>query len=139
MEKKLTSKNKCGLCGKTKKLIKTGCCNNWICDDCDQYVPFSYARNSCIRNHSQFTLCGFHHAEGHQGHWQDCEICKNEIEPEMYVYYGTNEYNFEKLKNIPEYEPTKCSKCGSIIVLSEGGYTMQGKKYFCRNCYKLVF
>ena len=31
----------------------TPCCNNWICDDEDQYVLFSYAHNSCYRNHDE--------------------------------------------------------------------------------------
>lgn len=53
---------------------------------------------------------------------------------EMYVYYGTNEYNFEKLENPPEYEPTKCSQCGAVIVLSEGGYSMKRGGYFCARC-----
>ena len=35
---------KCGLCGKTSRLTKTACCGNWICDDEDKYVMFSYAR-----------------------------------------------------------------------------------------------
>ena len=38
----------CGLCGrKTKKLTKTFCCDNWICDDVHEYVLFSYDTNSC--------------------------------------------------------------------------------------------
>src|SRR5512136_2648141 len=54
---------RCGLCGKTKKLTKTECCNQWICDDEDKYVLFSYATNSCLRNHRRYTLCGYHHFE----------------------------------------------------------------------------
>ncbi len=44
---KAESNPRCGLCGKTKKLTKTECCDQWICDDEDKYVIFSYARNSC--------------------------------------------------------------------------------------------
>lgn len=105
----------CGLCGKKTKLTKTPCCDNWICDDEHEYVPFSYERNSCFRNHRGYTLCGYHFAEGHNGKWQDCVKCLKEIETEMYVYYGTNEYNFEKLNNPPKYKPKRCKKCGSII------------------------
>ncbi|MBN2086743.1 hypothetical protein JW758_00170 [Candidatus Peregrinibacteria bacterium] len=125
---------RCGLCGNTKNLIKTECCNNWICDDQDEYVMFSYARNSCSRNHDRYTLCGFHFNEGHEGNWQDCKKCRDAFEPEMYVYNGTNEYNFEKLKNPPAFEPTRCSKCNEIIILGDGGYSVQGKKYFCYDC-----
>ena len=52
----------------------------------------------------------------------------------MYVWYTTNEYNFEKLENPPIYEPTKCSSCGLVIRLGIDGYSIVGKKYFCMNC-----
>lgn len=125
---------KCGLCKKKSNLTKTECCGQWICDDADKYVMFSYARNSCWRNHHQFTLCNNHHNEGHEGDWRNCPQCREAFETEMYVWYGTNKYNFEKLKNPPEYEPTKCSECGIVIVLSEGGYTSRGSKYWCEEC-----
>ncbi|MFP4217161.1 MAG: DUF6398 domain-containing protein [Phycisphaerae bacterium] len=124
----------CGLCGKTKNLTKTECCGNWICDDEQDYVMFSYARNSCYRNHRRYTLCGFHHAEGHEGRWQDCAECRDAFETEMYVYYGTNEYNFEKLPNPPAYEPTHCHQCGRVISLGEEGYSIAGGDYFCDRC-----
>ncbi len=125
---------RCGLCGKPKKLTKTECCGRWICDDEGQYVMFSYARNSCSRNHRRYTLCGFHSAEEHPGRWMDCQQCRDGFETEMYVWYGTNEYNFEELKNPPSYEPTLCSKCGKVIVLSEKAYSTQGDKYLCEAC-----
>ena len=132
---KTSTAPRCGLCGKKGKLTKTECCGNWICDDEDKYVIFSYARNSCRRNHRRFTLCGYHHAEGHPGNWKDCRRCRGDFETEIYVYYGTNEYNFEKLENPPKYEPTKCSKCGAVIVLSEGGYSTKGDEYRCGKCW----
>ncbi len=126
---------RCGLCGKAGKLTKTECCDQWICDDEDKYVLFSYARNSCHRNHSHFTLCSYHHNEDHPGHWKDCPLCRESFETEMYVYYGTNEYNFETLENPPEYEPTRCSKCGSVISLSEDGYVISPSEgYLCEEC-----
>ena len=124
----------CGLCGKTTNLTKTDCCGQWICDDEDQYVPFSYARNSCRRNHDRYTLCGFHYNDGHSGDWKDCQKCRNSFETEMYVYFGTNEYNFEKLQDIPDYEPTRCAKCNEVIVLSEEGYSTRGDEHFCGRC-----
>lgn len=133
-DKPASDKPKCGLCGKTKKLTKTECCGNWICDDEDKYVMFSYAKNSCYRNHRRYTLCGYHHAEGHKGHWKDCPICRESFEPELYVYYGTNEFNFEKLENPPSFEPTRCAGCKRIIKLGEDNYTISGKKYLCEEC-----
>ncbi len=134
IESESTTIPKCGLCGKTKNLTKTDCCGQWICDDEHKYQLFSYARNSCSRNHRRYTLCGYHYAEGHSGTWQTCSNCREDIETEMYVYYGTNEYNFEKLTNPPKYKPTRCAKCKKIIVLGEGGYSMKGGKYFCMEC-----
>ncbi len=130
----LKASPRCGLCGKAKRLTQTECCGNWICDDEDRYVLFSYARNSCHRNHGRYTLCGHHHNEEHPGHWTSCQRCRNEFETEMYVWYGTNEYNFEKLKNPPAYEPTRCSECKTVIVLSRDSHSIKGRKYLCGVC-----
>ena len=124
----------CGLCGKTRKLTRTECCGQWICDDEDKYVLFSYARNSCFRNHRRYTLCGYHSAEEHAGDWRTCQQCREDIQTEMYVYYGTNEFNFVTLENPPRYEPTLCKQCGAVIRLSEDAYTMKGKGYYCERC-----
>jgi hypothetical protein len=132
--RKVAAGRRCGLCGKTRNLVKTECCDQWICDDEGSYVLFSYARNSCSRNHRRYTLCGFHHAEGHTGAWQDCSSCRNAFETEIYVYYGTNDHNFTKLQNPPSYQPTKCSSCGAVIRLGEDGYSVQGRRYFCDKC-----
>jgi len=128
------SKRRCGLCGKATRLTRTECCGQWICDDEDKYVMFSYARNSCHRNHGRYTLCAHHAAERHSGQWKECARCPKDFATEIYVYFGTNEYNFDKLGNPPAYDPTRCSKCGVVIVLSEGGYSMLGDKYYCEEC-----
>lgn len=125
---------RCGLCGKTKRLTRTECCDQWICNDEDDYVVFSYARNSCSRNHRRLTLCGYHAVEGHGGDWAECQKCRKGFETEMYVYYGTNEYNFVTLKNPPAFEPTRCRQCRRIISLADGGYTRTGDGYFCPKC-----
>lgn len=127
---------RCGLCGKTANLTRTECCGHWICDDEHMYRLFSYARNSCHRNHRRYTLCGFHHCEGHEGRWQDCPNCRAAFEDqlEMYVYYGTNEYNFEKLPNPPSFEPTHCSQCNRVISLSQEAHSSRGDEYWCERC-----
>ena len=105
-------KEKCGLCGSSKKkLTKTPCCDNWICDGEDDYVVFSYARNSCYRNHDHYTICSHHHQKKHKGRWQDCMACKEECELPEYVEFGTNEYNFEALQN-PDRVTVTCFNCG---------------------------
>lgn len=131
---KIESSKKCGLCGKSKKLIRTECCNQWICDDESEYVLFSYADNCCSRNHRRYTLCGFHATEEHEGTWQDCAQCRNEFETEMYVWYGTNKYNFEKLPNPPSFKPKYCGRCHKRMVLAEESYSQRGEKYYCEAC-----
>jgi hypothetical protein len=95
---------------------------------------FSYARNSCHRNHNHYTLCAHHHNEEHDGDWQKCAKCRSSFVTEDYVWYGTNEYNFEKLPDPPAYKPTKCAQCASVIRLSEDEYSKLGKDYFCSEC-----
>jgi len=129
-----SSSPRCGLCGKTRNLTKTECCGSWICDDEDKYVLFSYARNSCHRNHDHFTLCASHFHEGHSGDWKTCKRCRKGFPTEMYVWYGTNEYNFTKLENPPSFEPTSCSKCGKVIKLATEGYSIRGTEYWCQVC-----
>ena len=125
---------RCGLCGKSERLTRTECCEQWICDDWESYQLFSYARNSCSRNHQRYTLCAYHHGAGHAGRWQECDACRREFETEIYVYSGTNEYNFERLADPPTFEPTLCSRCGKRIDLGNDGYMKLGKEYHCDRC-----
>jgi hypothetical protein len=98
---------------------------------------FFISKSSCHVRHSRFTLCGFHHTEGHVGDWKVCKACRQSFENEMYVYYGTNKYNFEKLKNPSAYKPTHCSDCGRLIVLSKDPYSRPpGGGYQCEACWK---
>jgi hypothetical protein len=133
-----SSKPKCGLCGKGGRLAQTECCGNWICDDYEKYQLFSYSTKSCRRNHDRYTLCCHHHNEGHEGDWRSCQACRDGFETEMYVWYGTNEFNFTKLENPPTFEPTHCSKCKRVIHLGTDGYTTQGDNYFCQRCFPMV-
>jgi hypothetical protein len=130
----LSAKPRCGLCGKTRKLMQTPCCGNWICNDHDKYVLFSYARNSCARNHDRYTLCSFHRHNGHKGHWKDCKVCRKSFPTEIYVWYGTNEYNFEVLENPPEFAPTHCDQCGVVIKLGTDGYSQGPRGTLCERC-----
>jgi hypothetical protein len=125
---------RCGLCGSTENLTKTECCNEWICDDEDEYRLFSYAQNSCSRNHRRLTVCANHDLEGHEGKWQDCQTCRENWDTEMYVYYATNEFNFVKLENPPSFEPTLCYECKKPINLAQDGYSSSSKGYSCLSC-----
>ena len=125
---------RCGLCGKRGRLTRTECCGQWICHDEHKYVLFSYARNSCHRNHRHYTLCAHHHNEGHARTWQDYPKCRANFPTEIYVWYGINEYNVDKLVNPPDYAPTTCVGCGTIISLSEDGYSHGPDGYRCDAC-----
>ena len=115
-------------------MVRTECCGQWICNDEDNYQLFSYARNSCHRNHRRLTLCGSHHMEGHEGQWKTCSECREGVRTEMYVYYGTNSYNFEKLEHPPAFEPTHCDGCGAVIRLAEDGYSEGPSGTLCQTC-----
>jgi hypothetical protein len=52
------------------------------------------------------------------------------------VYFGTNEYNFERLENPPAYEPTLCNICHQRIRLGEDSYGMRAGRYICWSCGK---
>jgi len=135
LNKEKKNRPRCGLCGKQKNLTKTDCCDNWICDDSHKYVVFSYARNSCYCNHDRYTLCAFHFHEGHKGSWQTCLKCRNSFDTEDYVDLGTNECNFEKLRNPPSFEPTKCVLCRRVIDRANEGYTIRPDRSFvCEQC-----
>lgn len=140
---KITTRKKpaCGLCGSAEKvLIKTPCCNNWICDDEHNYVMFSYARNSCSRNHRRYTLCGFHFIEGHEKKWKNCKTCKKDLDLSDYVDMGTNEYNFEVLKN-PEKVTISCVHCKMTANSVEDFAYKTPKGYYCtkKECQDAAF
>jgi DNA-directed RNA polymerase subunit RPC12/RpoP len=52
----------------------------------------------------------------------------------MYVWYGTNKYNFEKLENPPAFEPTLCVTCKKRINLGTDAYSVFGDDYSCEEC-----
>ena len=124
----------CELCGKVGPTTRTDCCGRRICDDEDSYVLFSFAHNSCARNHRRFTLCGHHATEGHNGSWQSCRKCRDAFDTEMYVYYGTNDYNFETLPDPPAFRPTHCHHCGARIALGYDSYSRLGTRITCASC-----
>lgn len=120
----------CGLCGKSGSLARTECCGNLICDD-----ERAYLRNGCRTRHDRFTLCGFHASEAHAGAWQTCWKCRDEFETEIFVWYGTNQWNFVKLENLPSFKPTLCSTCGQRIRLGTDEHTIKpdGRR-LCGRC-----
>jgi hypothetical protein len=129
---------KCGLCGKTENLVKTDCCDTWICDDTHNRILLSNGQNSCLGKHDHYTLCSYHFTNRHKGDWQNCSACRKSFGTEIYVWYGTNEFNVSKLENPPAFEPTKCIDCGCLIVLSSDHYSKSADGYRCLNCSDLL-
>lgn len=126
---------RCGLCGRAGKLTATECCGHAVCDDLAYEMERSGKRTWCWRNHERYTLCGYHYNEGHEGDWQTCAACRESFMPELYVWYGTNEHNFEQLRNPPHFEPTLCASCARRIDLGRDGYTIvPDGNIFCTSC-----
>jgi len=82
----------------------------------------------------KYTLCSSHHAEGHKGDWKTCEKCRASFPTELYVWYGTNRHNVEKLPNPPSFEPTKCADCGAVIRLGRDGHSEFRGEHWCAGC-----
>ncbi len=53
----------------------------------------------------------------------------------MYVWFGTNRHNFEKLENPPAFEPTHCARCGKRIVLGKDSHSSLRGTYHCADCW----
>lgn len=71
-----------------------------------------------------------------QAGWKTCKKCREgfEHELEMYVWYGTNEYNFEKLENSPRFPRTHYAGCDKIIRLPDDGFSSLKDIYVCDEC-----
>lgn len=113
----------------------TACCSRPICDDEHAYKLFSYADNSCSRNHRKGTLCAYHYQEGHEGSWQQCDTCKSDFSPEMYYYYAMSDYNLEQPQTPPRYVPIQCHKCRKNIQIGFEAYVLTNNGYSCESCY----
>ncbi|WP_425363556.1 hypothetical protein [Candidatus Tisiphia endosymbiont of Hybos culiciformis] len=140
---KLETKQKCQLCGSTTKpLTTTDCCNNLLCDDAHTYVVFSYAKNSCYRNHDRYTLCSSHYQDNHQGKWQDCKKCKADFNEVDYVEMATNRYNFktEALKGLARVTII-CVNCQFKSDKMDDFAFRTSQGFYCskKECQKVVF
>ncbi|MEJ2445386.1 MAG: hypothetical protein P8Y42_18360 [Exilibacterium sp.] len=86
----------CRFCGdKSAPLVKTPCCNQWIC--CDTNFVSIDGGGYCQEEHERFTLCYSHYIDGHAGSWQDCKKCRRFWSPSEYKAYTTHP------KNTPKY------------------------------------
>jgi hypothetical protein len=150
MSKELSKKTpkQCGICGSTtERLMRTGCCGNWVCDNEHKYEMMSYSRAFCGRSHARYTICGSHTGSGHHcdkpncpcpridpGDCRACNDCFNDTRGE---WFGTNGYNFT-----PSRCPAKgalhtdeCSTCKRRVHTGHEGYsTMPDGSVSCNEC-----
>ncbi|KAF9476771.1 hypothetical protein BDN70DRAFT_881955 [Pholiota conissans] len=128
----------CGLCGDADGPLRTTlCCGKTICADYGKYVPFSYSKDSCSRNHDRYTTCCYHFNEKHTGNWKTCKKCASAHEAEARVWYGTNAFNFmgEILPNPPSFVPHTCKRCSRTIKMNcEGIARLPNGAMLCEQC-----
>jgi len=99
-----TEQKQCGICGASNRRLKrTHCCKNWVCDNEDQYQLMSYSRDFCSRSHDRYTLCGACKECWNHGSpdWRTCKKCLDETSLQDSVWRGLNGYNFLPMINIP--------------------------------------
>ena len=133
--------------------MRTECCNKLICDDEDSYVLFSYSREHCSRNHRRYSNCAYHYGEGHEGKWQECERCKEDLTSclsdgsvnyDWAVRAGNHPdhpYRFNFSEDALQFDWEKevkypsCSSCGKDIDTWMDGYTIKpGGAHLCASC-----
>eukprot|EP01029_Cantina_marsupialis_P004276 TRINITY_DN1430_c0_g4_i1.p1 TRINITY_DN1430_c0_g4~~TRINITY_DN1430_c0_g4_i1.p1 ORF type:complete len:263 (-),score=43.21 TRINITY_DN1430_c0_g4_i1:210-998(-) len=131
-------KKACIICGSKRNLTLTECCGMPVCDNEDEYVMFSYSREFCIRNHSRYTLCGFHATEGHDGDWRECSKCFDDLRGEAISWYGTNGWNctpmLEKDIKKDDMLSEKCVHCGGRIMTGFEGHSSSRDGISCETC-----
>src|SRR6058998_1264725 len=83
MEAKPITGEHCRFCGDAKApLVKTPCCQQWIC--CDTAFLSFRGGGRCQYEHERFTLCYSHYIDGHAGPWQTCPKCRAFWTPQEY-------------------------------------------------------
>jgi len=96
MEAKIIPGEHCRFCGNDSvPLVKTRCCNQWIC--CDTSFVSYRGGGYCQFPHEHESVCHFHYNDGHSGAWQDCEECRE--------FFGDKEfeYAFRDSNNVSKY------------------------------------
>ena len=85
----------CRLCGDPNvALIKTSCCNQWICCDTEE---FSYRGGGfCQFEHEHHSQCYFHYNETHSGESESCKECKKFFGNEFTEKQGKAKYKKAK-------------------------------------------
>lgn len=86
----------CRFCGNDSvPLVKTKCCNQWIC--CDTSFASIEGGGYCQYPHEHESICHFHYNNGHSGIWQECEECRDLVGDDNFKTY------FHDPNNVPRY------------------------------------
>lgn len=76
MEAKPITGKSCCFCGnESAPLVKTKCCEQWVC--CDTSFVSYRGDGYCQFAHEYYSACHFHYNEEHQGTWQECSECRD--------------------------------------------------------------
>ena len=96
MQAKPIAGEHCRFCGdETAPLVKTRCCEQWIC--CDTSYLSYRGCGHCQFAHEHYSVCHYHYNEKHPGRWQECEECRRDFGEEEF------RYAFSDWMNIPRY------------------------------------
>lgn len=93
--KKITGEH-CAFCGNDSlPLVKTKCCERFICCDTD-YLSFR-GGGRCQFQHENYSICHFHYNEKHQEQWQECKECRD--------FFGSQKFDIQSKYSIntPKY------------------------------------
>ena len=75
----------CRFCGKSSvPLIKTRCCETWIC--CDTKYMSINGGGRCQDMHEKYSLCHFHYNEKHKGPLNECDECRKFVGDKKFLH-----------------------------------------------------
>ncbi len=86
----------CRFCGDQDcYLVKTKCCNEWICFEPD--IPNYRGGGRCEHYHEQYSLCKQHADDKHLGHFSECQACA--------IFWGKDHQRLlKRVVNYPRFE-----------------------------------
>jgi hypothetical protein len=95
MEAKPIPGKHCRFCGDAKApLVKTPCCEQWIC--CDTAFLSFRGGGRCQVEHERFSMCYSHYQDQHGGPWERCQKCREYWSPQDYKFYAENPINWPR-------------------------------------------
>ena len=137
----------CGAKDDEAQLGFTECCNSVVCDNEHEYEMMSYSQDHCKRSHCRYTLCGYHHTEGHVGDWRVCGQCKDDflggkLEGSARSWYSTNGFNMTPAleSDLPQgsFITEPCGGCDGRITPGHDSvstsFTRDGQVTLCSRC-----